>query len=147
MYGPYPTALVETRLRESVSALRLIGNSADLEEALKTPPTAVPAAFVLRSERGDTPNDYTNEFNQNVRVAVQVVLWVRNFSGTAGSGARTEMDALQKSVRTALLNWSAGTEFEPLNLDAERDESFRGGELVCQTIFRSSYRLQTGVTP
>lgn len=147
MFGPYPSAAVEARLRDKVGTLRLVGNAADLQEALKAAPSAVPAAFVLRTERGDQPQGYSSSFTQTIRVALQVVLWVRNFAGSAGSGARDDMDALQNAVRAALINWTPSTEFDALNLEAERDESFRAGDLVTQSIFRSSYRLQTGANP
>lgn len=146
MFGPYPTADVEARLRDQVSALRYVGNAADLQEALKSPPAAVPAAYVLSSERGDEATGYSDQFAQPVRVAVQVVLWVRNYSGH-GSGARAEMDALQRAVRASLINWSPGNEYVELSLEAVRDEHFAAGNLVTQTIFRSRYRLQTGANP
>lgn len=149
MYGPFPAADVEQRLRDQVPALRLVGNAADLQTALKAQPNAVPAAFVLRSERGDKPGGYSGgTLVQNVNVAVQVVLWVRNYAqaGT-GSGARGEMDTLQQAVRAALINWTPVAAFDVLSLEAERDEAYDGGSLVAQSIFRSNYRLQAEATP
>lgn len=149
MFGPFPAADVEARLRSQVPLLRLVGNAADLQTALKSAPNAVPAAFVLRSERGDEPAGYSGTaLVQNIRVAVQVVLWVRNYavSGT-GSGARADMDALQTQVRQALINWTPASAFDVLSLEAERDEAYDGGNLVTQSIFRSNYRLQTETSP
>lgn len=149
MYGPFPAAKVEQRLREQVAALRLVGNAADLSTALSAQPKAVPAAFVLRSERGERPKGFTSgTLVQNINVSLQVVLWVRNYAraGT-GSGARGEMDAVQQAVRQALVGWSPAPQFDVLSLDAERDENFSGGALVSQSVFRSQYRLQTEVNP
>ncbi len=149
MYGPFPASDVEQRLRDKVAALRLVGNAADLQTALKAQPRAVPAAYVLRTERGDDPKGYSGgTLVQRIRVTIQVVLWVRNYaaSGT-GSGARAEMDGLQTAVRAALVNWAPSTEFDAINLEAERDEAYDGGSLVTQAIYRSNYRLQIEANP
>lgn len=147
--GPYPLDPVEARLRGEVSALRLVGNAADLHTALSAQPKAVPAAYVLRTERGDEPHGYSGgDLVQRMRVAVQVVLWVRNYAATdTGAGARAEMDALQSAVRQALINWQPSGDFDVLSLEAERDESFNAGSLVAQSVFRTNYRLQTEATP
>lgn len=147
--GPFPLDPVEQRLRSQVSTLRLVGNAADLHTAINAQPNAVPAAFVLRQERGDEPHGYSGgDLVQRVRVSIQVVLWVRNYAASStGSGARKEMDALQQSVRKALVNWAPSNAFEDLSFEADRDESASGGSLIAQTIFRSTYRLQTEGTP
>jgi hypothetical protein len=149
MYGPFPAAAAEQRLRDQVPALRAVGNAADLQTALKAQPAAVPAAFVLREERGDEPAGYSGgSLVQRIRVALIVVLWVRNYAAAGtGSGARCEMDALQTAVRTALVGWSPDEAFDVLNMQAERDEGYDGGNLVAQSIFRSFYRLQTEDMP
>lgn len=149
MYGPFPSADVEARLTNQVKQLRLVGNAADLSTALKQAPNAVPAAFVLRSERGDRPKGFTSgTLVQNINVSLQVVLWVRNYAkARTGSGARADMDRLQTGVRKALIGWQPSPEFDTLSLDAERDENFTGGALVTQSVFRSQYRLQTEVNP
>jgi hypothetical protein len=143
MFGPFPIADVIARLTATVPALRLVGNAADLQAALKTPPLTTPAAFVLGAEKGDVPRGDTGRLVQMIQVAVQVVLWVSNYAGGGGgSGARTEMDSLQTLVRTALINWTPDADaFDVLNFQADRDESFAAGNLISQTIFRTRYRL------
>ncbi len=70
-------------------------------------------------------------------------MWVNNYAGAAaGSGARLEMDALQTSLRRALINWTPDmSTFDVLSFQADRDESYAAGNLISQTVFRTRYRL------
>ena len=143
--GPFPVNETIERLKAQVPTLKLAGNSADLRTALKTAPNAVPAAYVLAEEKGDKPNFGTGGVTiQSVIVAVQVVLFVRNFAQElVGSAARREMDELIAAVRIALVGWKPTDKFMQLSFQAARDESYDAGLLVCQEIYRSQYRIQT----
>lgn len=141
--GPFPVASVIARLG-TVSTLRLVGASADLDTATQQEPAAVPAAFVLATERGDKPvGASSGVLVQNVQVAISVVLMIRNFRNTnTGSDARAEMDQLQAAVRAALLNWTPGIAYRPLSFQANRDEFYKAGLLVTQEIYRTDYRIE-----
>lgn len=58
--GPFPLAATVARLKDQVSALRLIGTAADLRSAIEDKPRAVPAAFVLKEERSSPPSGSSN---------------------------------------------------------------------------------------
>lgn len=144
--GPFPLAATVARLKDQVSALRLIGTAADLRSAIEDKPRAVPAAFVLKEERSGPPSGSSNGvLVQMCQATVQVVLFVRNASGERrGEGAREEMDALIASVRAALLKWSPDSTrfFHGLSHLASRDESYSGGWLVAQEIFQTRYPIE-----
>lgn len=144
--GPFPVAEVITRLQQQVPLLREIGSCADLETALQQRPRALPAAYVVLREQGSEPRGATGGvLVQQVEVSVCVVLYVQNYAAQhTGSAARTDMDALLTAQRTALLNWRP-TSFpsaHPLSLRANRDETYAGGNLVAQEIYRSHYRIE-----
>ena len=143
--GPFPVAVAVDRLKAQVPKLRFVCNSADLRSALKTAPNAVPAAYVLVEEKGDKPNVATGGVVvQMVHVAVQVVLFVKNYAQEAvGSAARRDMDALLADVRTALVGWRPTDKFVALSFQAAHDESYDAGQLIAQEIYRSQYRIQT----
>lgn len=143
MLGPFPVADAMARL-VLLPELRLVGSAADLDTARQQEPAAVPAAFVVTSERGDKPKGASGGvLIQNINVAVSIVLFVRNFRTSAtGAETRKEMDALQKKVRGQVLNWAPAIEFEPLSFQASRDEFYKAGLLCTQEIYRTSYRIE-----
>lgn len=143
MNGPFPLAPVLTQLR-TVSALRYVGNAADLRSALDQQPAAVPAAFVVRQERArPSAGASGGVLVQQMDVDVIVVLYVRNVAGSAsGEGAAAEMDTLAADVRTKLLNWRPAEGVEPLSMNASRDEGYRAGTLIAQELYRSRYRIE-----
>jgi hypothetical protein len=145
MLGPFPVAAVVARLAQRVQRLRLVGGAADLATARGAAPKAVPACFVVASESAQPPAGATSgQLIQRVEVALNIVLFVRNAAGQdMGAAARAEMDALVADVRSALVGWSPGQEFDPLSLRAARDEDYALGQLVVQEVYRAYYRLVT----
>lgn len=137
------------RITAKVSGLRLVGAAADLDAAIGSSPKAVPAAFVLASERGQKPAGASGGvLMQQIDVAVQVVLMVRNLRDSAtGSQARADMDAITDAADAALLNWPPSIEHDPFWFDAGRDERFDGGLLVHQRIYRTRRRNQIASNP
>ncbi len=143
--GPYPASDAIKRLR-TVPMLRLVGNCADLETALKQTPRALPAAYVVVREQGSDPKGASGGvLIQQVTVSLCVVLYVNNYAAQdSGAGAREDMDALLGLVRLALLNKrpvNAPT-VHPLSFHALRDEMYSAGNLVAQEIYRSQYRIE-----
>lgn len=143
MIGPFPVAPVVDRLDE-LSELRHVGTCADLKAALTQTPRAVPAAYVVRQERArPSAGASGNVLVQQVDVDLIVVLYVRNRAAAdTGAAAAGEMDGLIALVRAQLLNWRAAEGVDPLTLNASRDDSYQGGELLAQELFRSHYRIE-----
>ncbi len=142
--GPFPAADAITRLRAQVTSLRDVSGAADLRAAVENPAAAVPAAYVVIGEKARPPRGATGgELIQHVEALVQVVLMTRNYA-RAGSGAaaREEMDQLIAATREALINWSPGAAYQPLSMQASRDEIYRGGLLVTTQVFASEYRIR-----
>jgi hypothetical protein len=141
----FPTAAAIERL-SGLSQLKQLGDAADLATAIEQKPRGVPAAFVVHQRQGDKPIGVSNKvLLQNIRVSVQVVLFVRN-AGRADSGAmaRREMDALQEAVDGRLMGWSPDGfgKFGPLHFVAARDEFYATGWLCSQVIYETQYRAE-----
>ena len=148
----FPSADVVDRLVAKVPALRLIGDVAELQAAIDAQPKALPAAFVVVSERGHTPAGASGGTQiQKVEVWLSVVLIVANKRMTAtGSEARRDMDALIASVDSALLNWRPdGSNALPLYFSAGRDEAYKpvAGQLTHQRIYQTERRNQLDRNP
>jgi len=146
--GPFPLAEVIDRLRAKVPLAKSIGTAADLHVALDVPPTANPALYVLAEERGG-PGKYSGPATiQNVDVTLKIVRLVRSASGQKhGRGAREQADQIAGQIRTALIGWTPGDAFEAITFQAGRDDSYRGGWLAGQELFRTSYRIHTEAAP
>lgn len=148
LLGPFPVADAIARLRTQASALKLVGDAADLETALAQQPRVSPAAYITSAELGRAVK-YTGPVGvQNCDVTLRVVLFVKHYAQQAtGSGARHEMDSLViPQVRAALFGWTPGDAFDVLHFQAGRDERFGAGWLVSQQVFGTNYRMQQ-VTP
>lgn len=143
MIGPFPIAPVIERLA-LVDQLRHVGTCADLKTALSQSPRAVPAAYVVRQERArPSAGASGGVLIQQMDVDLIVVLYVRNKAAAdSGAAAAAEMDALIAAVRGQLLNWRATAGVEPLTQNASRDDSYKGGELLAQELFRTTYRIE-----
>jgi hypothetical protein len=141
--GPYPIAPVIDRL-DALSQLRHVGTCADLKTALSQSPRAVPAAYVVRQERAKPSAGASGGvLIQQMDVDLIVVLYVRNkATADTGAAAAAEMDGLIAAVRGQLLNWRATEGVEPITQNASRDDSYKGGELLAQELFRSHYRIE-----
>lgn len=136
--GPFPVEAVIERLR-TLGALRLVDGSAALEQALKVPPRASPAAFVVSQERGRRPADFTDAYAQPMSVSLVVVLWVADSSASAGVPAMT---LIERQVRSHLRGWSPPAPFEPLWVSNSGSDAYLGGHLTRQVIFGCDYRDQ-----
>jgi len=146
--GPFPLAVVIDRLRAKVPLAKSIGTAADLHTALDVPPNTSPALYVLAEERGG-PGKYSGPATiQNVDVLLKVVRLVRSASGEKhGRGAREKADQIAAQIRTALIGWTPDAAFEAITFNAGRDDSYHGGWLAGQELFRTSYRIQTEAAP
>lgn len=123
-------------------AFGLVGTAADLRAALAQKPNKTPAVYLVSQERGG-PVKYSGPtlVQQDVNVAIQAVLFVRNVGGErAGTGAAAEMSACVTQLRQALIGWSPDDATEAVSFQAGRDESYDAGHLVTQQIFATAYR-------
>ncbi len=141
--GPFPTAQVVARL-QATNAFKLVGAAAHLDAALDTQPAVFPAAYVLVNERSSEPRGYSGGvMSQKTQPIIQVILFAQNYtSGTPGSAALKDMDALVTVTRAALLNWSPSPAFTKLHHIAGRSERFKSSFLLWQEMFRCQYTME-----
>lgn len=140
--GPFPVEAVIARL-QTLSSLRLVSGAAALEQALKAPPRALPAAYVLTRESGRRPGDYTDAYAQPMTVDVVVVLWLGHAGQQdTGAAAAAAMSQLEREVRTCLRGWSPPSPFEPLWVRASGSDQYLGGIQTRQVVFSADYRDQ-----
>ncbi|RPE81844.1 phage tail terminator protein [Vulcaniibacterium tengchongense] len=146
--GPYPVSLAIERLSAHAPLLKLVGDAADLQAAFDATPVRAPAAYVLCEERGGAIK-YTGPVTiQDVEVALQLVLFVRNATKErTGAGARRAMDEVIGQCRAALLGWAPGDSYDALSFWSGRDERYSGSWLVAQQVYRGGYRISHQVTP
>lgn len=144
MIGPFPLDTVIARVG-SVVGVRLVGNAGDLEEALATPPNAVPAIYVLSDESGDKAIGTTGLPMQNLITTVKFVMWVRNAGGAKRVAAA--MTALERETRRVFFGWRPDSEFRPFTVRASGADQRIGDHLTRQLLMTTSYRQTTEATP
>lgn len=144
----FPVADAIDRLVAKAPLLELVGTAADLRTAQEQRPNRSPAGYVLCEERGGEVKYTGPVTHQNVDVALQLVLFVRNVrQERTGAGARALMDQVIAQARQAWIGWAPGDAFEAVTFRAGKDEIYDGGWLVTQQIFRSAYRFAHQVMP
>lgn len=136
--GPFPLHALMAHLA-SVPALRLVGDAGDLEDAITTPPRAVPAVYLLSEESGRKPGDYTGAWARPMQVVVQAVLWIRQ---ARSRQAVQELAELERLVRSQVIGWSPPAPFEPLWVSDSGRFQRLGSHYLRQVIFRTDYRDQ-----
>lgn len=140
--GPFPAEAVIERLQQ-LQALRLVGGAAGLEQALKVPPRAMPAAYVVVRETGRPARDGTGALHQPMTADVIVVLWLSHAGQQdTGAAAAAAMRVLERQVRTQLRDWTPPQPFGVLWVAASGSDQYVGGTQLRQVIFRSEYRDQ-----
>ena len=145
--GPFPVEDAIARLKARAPILKIVDGAAGFDAARTTPPNNAPAAYVLKTERGDKVKYMGPVAQQNVDVSVQVVLFVRSAAGErTGTGAEMLMTQVEGEVKAALFGWSPGDAFGQLSFLAQRPEPYVAGWLVRQLIFASDYRMSQQVT-
>lgn len=144
MNGPFPLADAIERAG-SVAGVRLVGNPADLDAALITPPNALPAIYLLSEERGDKSIGTTGLPMQGITTTLKFVLWVRNAGGAARVVA--DMGAFEGAVRRVFFGWRPSREFRPLTIRASGMDQRLGDNLIRQLLMTTSYRHTTEATP
>lgn len=140
--GPFDVALAMKRLSDHAPIFNLVGTAADLRTALAQDPRSTPAVYVVAQERGaEVKYSGPTVVHQNVGVALQAVLFVRNAKSEGdGTGAAAAMTDCIKQLRAAWIGWAPDDATEAVSFQAGRDESYKGGHLVNQQIFSTGYR-------
>lgn len=131
------------RIRQHAPRFEIVGTAADLRTALEAKPRRTPAVYVVAQERGGTVK-YSGPtvVHQDINVALQAVLFVRNAGGAdVGEGAAAEMAACIGELRAAWIGWAPDDRGDAVTFQAGRDESYSGGHLVRQEVFATAYRL------
>lgn len=148
MHGPLPLAPIIDRIAAQVPALAIVDSCADLQTAMSQTPTAMPALFLVRTEKtlGRDDDLYSDgELYQKVSAQIACVLFARHArDARTGSAAKAAADAIQAQVRSALIGWEVpGVQISdlPLVLRASRDESYVAGRIVTQDVFETTYDI------
>ncbi|MFO1495147.1 MAG: hypothetical protein U1F26_10870 [Lysobacterales bacterium] len=140
--GPFDAAAMLMRLQAHVSVCKVFGLATDLEAAIKNPPAALPAGYLVISERAADSSGLTGLLMQDVSVQVEVVWMVRNHSPAA---ALADMRAVIEQGRSALLGWHAPDTDAPMTAMTKQDIQYSGGVLISSDVFRTSYTIQRTV--
>lgn len=140
--GPFDAAATLARLQAHVGLCKGFGLATDLEAAIKNPPAALPAGFLVVSERAGDSDGLTGLLMQDVSVQVEVVWMVRNHSPV---GALVDMRAVIQQGRSALLGWQAPDTDAPMIAGTKQDIQYSGGVLISSDVFRTSYTIQRTV--
>lgn len=109
------------RLKERISGVREISESAGLDAAMRGN-LAAPAVYLVPLSESGTELDHTGEVDQMVHQVFGVIQVVETLEPLGGSGV-IELKDLRRQVKSALLGWVPDDETgEPV--------LFLGGELV-----------------
>lgn len=97
-------SLITAHLKASLSGLRSVGVSADLDAALDGV-VAMPAAFVLPLADAASDLGMSGSTGQRVVQAFSVVLCLSNRRDAMGSAAMADLHTHRMALRTALVGW------------------------------------------
>lgn len=96
-------SLVVSHLKSSLTGVRQVGGSADMEAAMANKVNA-PACFVMPHSDGVIEEDMDGE--GQLRVVFTVVLVVSNKRDATGGAAQVDLDGLRTALRAALSSLS-----------------------------------------
>ncbi|MDP3652421.1 MAG: hypothetical protein Q8R67_12135 [Rhodoferax sp.] len=96
--------LVIARLKATLTGLKSIGTSVDLDAAIDGV-VAVPAAFVLPLADSATPIDMAGSTDERETGAFGVVHVVSNRRDAQGAAALNDLKTLRLNLRAALVGW------------------------------------------
>lgn len=102
MSAPFDVALVVTRLKEQVTAAKVVGNAANYAAVKSLRDFPVPSLFVLRARESGDPH---GAGRQRAQVVIGIAIVGRNYRDTAGAAATDDLNVLIKQVRDALIGW------------------------------------------
>lgn len=134
----YPVAELVTRL-DQIDLIKTVALAPDLSAALKTPPRAEPAVFVLAETRGQAIKFTGPPLQQERITRITLVKWVRNHGGAIK--VRQEMDKLDAAIDLKLAGWRPSGAFDLLRMVATRDEFSHAQYLVTQSTYESSWNF------
>lgn len=97
-------SLVEARLKATLTGVKSVGTSVDLDAAIDGV-VAVPAAFVLPLADSATPMDMTGSTNERETQAFGVVHVVSNRRDAQGAASLSDLNTLRLNLRNALVGW------------------------------------------
>jgi hypothetical protein len=93
-----------TRLKASNIGLKKVGDSADLDAALRATATPSPSAFLILN--GETNSDEDADFDSiALEVTFSVVLALSNKRDAKGSAATLDLSVIRPKVIKALVGW------------------------------------------
>lgn len=138
-------APVVDRIRDQVTALKLVAGAAELASAIdgSTGIQSPSAYVVLAREDAASHAGGAGHLVQSVNVALGVTLCVRNYArADLGGAAGTDLESIRASVRGALLNWMHPDAELVFDLQSGSVYQYDKGTLWWQDVFRSRYRIE-----
>ena len=134
---------VIARLESECLALKLVGGSANFEQAVAALAT-FPAAFVLPAKEAGAPNEWASQVvEQRVQVDFAVVLAVRDLTDSQGSKAHDALFPVRGPVRDALLNWTPDGCEEGISFVSGDLMAFDNGVLWWADTYRTGYMIRS----
>lgn len=118
--------LMELRLRAQITAFKEVAGAADLSSIL-TGRVSAPGCYIFTERDKADANNLLNGVSQRIVESMAIVTVVRNVRDARGTDADDENKALRKLVSTALLNWVASPEYEPMEYGGGQLISFSNG--------------------
>lgn len=136
-------APIVDRLVAQCPGLKLVGGSANFEQALQTLAT-FPAAFVLPAKESATTNPFMDQVvEQTVSMEFGVVLAVRDLSDTKGGAAIDALDPVRSPVRDALLKWTPDGATDGIEFLRGELFLFENGVMWWADVYRTAYMIRS----
>ena len=110
--------------------------------ALQAPPAQLPAIFVLPIGSQASANTLATGMRQRVLETTGVVILSGNLRDPRGGAAAADIEELRAMVRGALVGWSPGAAWEPMQLGTGRLLDITEGVLAWQETFTSATQLR-----
>lgn len=122
-----------------VPEIKLVGEAPDFQSAVEDKPKVTPACFVVLLEEQPQPNALGDILIQRVRVALGIVLVVRNLADNKGVAARGDLESLRGKVKNQLFGWQPTPAHNPLERGASHLLTFKEGHVWWQDIYLTEY--------
>jgi hypothetical protein len=130
---------IVARIKANVPIVKQVGEAADFQTAVENNPKVTPACFVISlAEQPELPA-FADLMQQTVRVAVGVVIVIKNVADVSGAAAKVNLDAVRNQVKDQLFGWVPAPGFDPLSRGASNLLVFKDGYMWWQDVYLTSY--------
>lgn len=131
-------------MRMAAVVTRLLDQCPDVRQVLSalsaTVPASYPAAYVLPIAERAAPNEWEGTHRQRVEARFGVEIMVNHVAQAASGGpAQDGLEDVREAVLAALVGWSPGDAFEPIDFAGGRLVAFQAGRAVWRDEFTTAY--------